>query len=180
MAPWGHSCHQNGSSILQPLLKMTIAAMKKFIVIVFSLFCCLSFFSFGTAAMDYFLVYPSRAIVGEHEFIAYHDLLEAAILPVSVVPFFLITILNGILLWRRPPGVSTGLLVTTLVCLIIVWLSSIFIQIPMNLQLNDGKNMELIQQVIDTNWGRVVFETTEAVLCFVMLCQVVMRSTEVK
>src|SRR5687768_3209751 len=60
----------------------------------FHLFCALTFFSFGTAMMDYFLVYPSRAIVGDKEFIAYHTLLENAILPINVLPFFIITIQN--------------------------------------------------------------------------------------
>ena len=44
--------------------------------------------------MDYFLVYPSRAMVGEQEFIAYHSFLEAAILRVSVFPFIVMTIQN--------------------------------------------------------------------------------------
>ena len=66
--------------------------MKTLSKINFHLFCGLSFFSCGTAMMDYFLVYPSRAIVGDREFVQYHSLLEAAILPVSVMPFLLITI----------------------------------------------------------------------------------------
>lgn len=147
--------------------------MKRITLIVFGLFVVLSWFSYGTAMMDYFLVYPSRAIVGVKEFVEYHDLLERAILPVSVLPFLIITLLNGFLLWKRPAGVSRTLLIVSFVCLLIVWASSIFIQIPMNLELGAGKNPELIQRVMDTNKVREVLETTQAVVVFVMLLQLI-------
>lgn len=135
----------------------------------FHIFCALSFFSFGTAMMDYFLVYPSRAIVGESEFIAYHALLEAAILPVSVLPFFIITVQNIFLFWSRPAKVEKGLVVASLCCLLLDWCSSIFVQIPMNLTLNEGKNIALIQQVIDTNWGRVFLESLQGLFVLRMM-----------
>lgn len=135
----------------------------------FHLFCALSFFSFGTAMMDYFLVYPSRAIVGEEEFVQYHALLEAAIVPISVIPFLIITILNIVLFWFRPAQVSLGLVIASLICLLLDWASSIFIQIPMNLELNDGKNVDLIEEVMRTNWGRVILESTQATLVLVMM-----------
>lgn len=135
----------------------------------FHIFCALSFFSFGTAMMDYFLVYPSRVIVGNEEFVAYHALLEAAILPVSVAPFFIITIQNVFLFWSRPANVEKGLVVVSLSCLLLDWASSIFVQIPMNLQLNEGKNIALIQEVMDNNWGRVFLESTQALFVLIMM-----------
>ncbi|HEX6224326.1 MAG TPA: hypothetical protein VFZ52_07945 [Chryseolinea sp.] len=135
----------------------------------FHAFCALSFFSFGTAMMDYFLVYPSRAIVGEHEFVSYHALLENAIIPVSVLPFLIITIQNIFLFWSRPANVEKGLIVVSLSCLLLDWASSILVQIPLNLQLNNGKNMMLIQQVIDTNWGRVFLESLQAFFVLIMM-----------
>lgn len=143
--------------------------MKKITPYLFNAFVVLSFFSFGTAMMDYFLVYPSRLIVGTAEFVEYHALLEQAIIPVSVLPFFIITILNILLLWLKPAGVSKTLLWISLICLILDWASSIFIQIPANLELNNGKNEALIQYVMDTNWGRTFLESFQALLCYLML-----------
>jgi hypothetical protein len=137
----------------------------------FHSFCALSFFSFGTAMMDYFLVYPSRAVVGEQEFIAYHALLEAAIVPVSVIPFFIITVQNIFLLWSRPTKIETGLVVVSLCCLMLDWVSSILVQIPMNVQLNQGKDIALIQQVIESNWGRVFLESLQALSVLVMMAK---------
>jgi hypothetical protein len=135
----------------------------------FHLFCALSFFSFGTAMMDYFLVYPSRVIVGENEFVEYHALLESAILPISVIPFFVITLQNIFMLWQRPASVERSLVVASLICLLLDWASSILVQIPMNLELNSGKNLELINSVMDTNWGRVFLESLQAVFVLVMM-----------
>ena len=134
-----------------------------------AVFLALTFFSYGTAMMDYFLVYPSRLIVGEREFVAYHALLEARILPISVVPFALITLLNGLLCWWRPASVPKLYVWASLVCLLLDWLSSIFVQIPMNLQLNAGKDVALIEQVMATNWGRVVLESAQAAIALLML-----------
>lgn len=119
--------------------------------------------------MDYLLVYPSRAIVGEREFVAYHALLEDAILPVSVLPFVLITIQNVFLLWFRPASVEKGLVVVSLCCLLLDWISSAFVQIPMNLRLNQGKDLALIQQVMETNWSRLFLESTQAFVVVVMM-----------
>lgn len=137
--------------------------------LVVNVFCALTFFSYGTAMMDYFLVYPSRAIVGSDEFVAYHALLEDRIIPVSVVPFAVLTILNIALLWQRPTGVPKALVWASLLCLLLDWASSIFVQIPLNLQLNAGKDPALIQQVMDTNYGRIFLESAQAVLAFILL-----------
>lgn len=129
-------------------------------------FVAASFFSYGTAMMDYFLVYPSRAIVGAQEFVAYHALLEERILPISVVPFALLTLLNLLLCWLRPRSVPRGLVWASLACLVLDWISTILFQIPMNLQLGSGKDPALIQHIMDTNWGRILLETAQAALAF--------------
>lgn len=147
-------------------------------IVCFSLFCILSAYSYGTAMMDYFLVYPSRAVVGETEFVAYHALLEQVIIPISVLPFLVITLLNVLLLWYRPSFVSRRLLWFSLVCLMIDWLSSALVQIPMNLELSHGKNTELIQQVIDTNWGRVLLESTQFILVLIMMNKALVNTTK--
>lgn len=132
-------------------------------------FFAMTFFSYGTALMDYFLVYPSRMLVGTAEFVAYHALLEVRIIPISVVPFAVLTLLNWLMLLFRPAGISKSFVWASLICLLADWVSTAFVQIPMNLQLGEGKNVALIQRVMDTNWLRVVLETAQALLAFAML-----------
>jgi hypothetical protein len=136
---------------------------------VFYLFCALSFFSFGTAMMDYFLVYPSRYLVSEADFIAYHNLLESAILPVSVLPFLLIIILNIILMWVRPGWVSKKLLTISLVLLLLDFASTALLQAPWNFQLGKGKNIEIMDKITSTNWIRVFLESAQAIVVFMAM-----------
>lgn len=136
---------------------------------IFVLFCAISFYSYGTAMMDYFLVYPSRFLIGESEFIAFHNLLEASIWPISVIPFLVIILLNGFLIWKAPVGVSRKLIVFSFVLLFLDFLSTVFLQAPWNYQLANGKDVELMQKITDTNWARVFLESAQAVVVFYML-----------
>jgi hypothetical protein len=141
----------------------------KFIHFIFLLFCSLSFYSYGTAMMDYFLVYPSRFLVGEKEFIAYHQLLEATIWPISVIPFLLIIVLNGFLLWKGANSEFRKMLAISLVLLVLDFMSTVLMQAPWNYQLANGKDLVLMQKITDTNWIRVFLETAQVMVVFRML-----------
>lgn len=142
---------------------------NRFSLVLFISFCLFSFYSFGTAMMDYFLLYPSRFIVGENEFIAYHGLLETAIIPISVLPFLVIIMMNILIFWFRPQEVSRKLLWISLICLLLDFLSTVLFQAPWNLSLSSGKNLEVMQQITDTNWARVFLETSQVVIVFILL-----------
>src|SRR5687768_13070388 len=142
---------------------------ESFIKYLFITFCTLSFYSFGTAMMDYLLLYPSRFLIGEDEFVSYHMLLETYILPVSVYPFLLITVLNVFLLWFSPRQLPRKLVWISLVCLVLDVLSTALFQAPWNLALSEGKNVELMQKITDTNWVRVFLETLQVIIVFKML-----------
>jgi hypothetical protein len=132
-------------------------------------FFALTFFSFGTAMMDYFLVYPSRVIVGTAEFVQYHTLLKERIIPISVLPFLLMTLLNVWLIFVHPPGLPKSLIWLSLVLLVLDWISTAFIQIPMNVELGKGKNTELIHKVMQTNQVRVVLESAQALVIYLLM-----------
>ena len=119
--------------------------------------------------MDYFLLYPSRFFVGEKEFVAYHTFLESAILPISVFPFLIITVLNILLVWFRPYWVSKTLIWISLVCLVLDVISTVVLQAPWNFELSAGKNEALMQKITDTNWVRVFLEVTQVIVVFIML-----------
>jgi hypothetical protein len=137
--------------------------------VLFITFSAISFYSFGTAMMDYFLLYPSRFLVGETEFIRYHQLLESAILPISVFPFLLITLLNLLLIWFRPENVSSRLLWISLFCLVMDVISTALFQAPWNFELGEGKDIALMQKITDTNWARVFLESLQVIVTFIML-----------
>jgi hypothetical protein len=151
----------------------------QFGLILFVLFCLFSFYSFGTAMMDYFLLYPSRFLVGESEFVQYHQFLESAILPISVFPFLIVIIFNIAVFWFRPLHISKKLLWMSLVCLLIDLASTILFQAPWNFELSEGKDIVLMQKITDTNWLRVFLETTQIVLVFLMLKRLLVKTIHV-
>ena len=126
--------------------------------------------------MDYFLLYPSRFLVGEEEFVAYHALLEKTIWPISVAPFLLAIVLNGLLVWRAPEWASRKLLTISLVLLLLDFLSTIMFQAPWNYELSAGKNVELMEKITTSNWGRVFLESAQAVVVFLLLNDSVSRA----
>jgi hypothetical protein len=142
---------------------------SRFSLMLFILFCLLSFYSYGTAMMDYFMLYPSRFFVGESEFVQYHQFLESAIMPISVFPFLVIIVMNILIFWFRPPYVPGKLLWISFACLIIDLLSTVLIQAPWNFELSEGKNIVLMEKITNTNWLRVILETSQVVVVFFML-----------
>ena len=144
---------------------------SRFSTFFFVLFCALSCYSYGTAMMDYFLVYPSRFLVGDEDFIEYHKLLESAILPISVYPFLLIIVMNFVVLWFKPFGISKTLVWISLICLVLDLISTALFQAPWNIALSAGKNVALMQKITDTNWVRIFLESTQAIIVVMMLYQ---------
>jgi hypothetical protein len=149
---------------------------QRYATTLFVFFCLLSAYSYGTAMMDYFLVYPSRFVVGAAEFGRYHELLEAAIIPISVVPFLVAILLNGIVLGMRPAGVSRALLAASLACLLLDLAATVLMQAPWNVELAKGKDVLLMQKISDTNWVRVALESAQAGLVLAMLRQLLLRA----
>ncbi|MBC8104100.1 MAG: hypothetical protein H7Z41_16120 [Cytophagales bacterium] len=135
-------------------------------------FFAVTFYSYGTALMDYFAFYPSWEAVGADEFPAYHVLIGQRIVFVSVLPFVLLTILNLLLFWFRPASVPRGLVTVSFLWLLVDWASSILIQIPMQLQLETHKDIALLHHLMETNWIRIVAETAQALLAFRMMQRV--------
>ncbi len=83
----------------------------------------LAFISYGTAMVGYCLMYPSRLIIGEREFVAYQALLEARIIPVSAIPF-------GLLIWFRQASLPLGYARASFRCLLLDWLPTFSSRFP--------------------------------------------------
>ena len=149
----------------------------RFSLVLFILFCLLSFYSFGTAMMDYFMLDPSRFLVGENEFVQYHQFLELTIMPISVFPFLAVIGLNLLILWFSPLHVSKKLVWISLIALIMDLVSTILFQAPWNFELGEGKNVVLMQRITDTNWLRVFLESTQVIITFILLKEFIFKTS---
>lgn len=136
------------------------------------LFFILSFYCFGLGMMDSFVVYHSWLYVGANEFAAMHSAASERIVPLLVLPTLVLTILCVIMLQNRPAYFTKRQIGLALLMLMSGWLSSALIQIPIQNQLQTGKDDALIQKLIVTDWIRVIAWFGYIIIVLKMLLQV--------
>lgn len=120
------------------------------------IFFILSFYCFGMGIMDSFVVYHSWLYVGASEFAAMHIAASERIVPLLVLPTFILTIFCVLMFWKRPSPISKTQVGFALAMLIAGWASSALIQIPIQTLLSTGKNDALLNKLIVTDWIRVI------------------------
>lgn len=127
--------------------------MKKNIT---ALFFMLSFYCFGCGILDSFAIYHSWQFVGEEEFATVHQATGQRIVLFFVLPTLILTIITIMMFWYRPAVIPKSLLGLALACQLASWISSALIQIPIQLQLDNGKDIQLLNKLIATNWIRII------------------------
>jgi hypothetical protein len=127
------------------------------------------FYVFGASMMDSFAMYHTWRFVGEKEFSEMHIESGSRIIPFFVIPTLVMTVFLVLQFWHRPKAVSRKLVWAALICTIIPWLSSALIQIPMQIELDKGKDMELLKELIVSDWIRVIPSFALVGVAFTML-----------
>jgi len=103
--------------------------------------------------------YPAFKFIGESQFHDFHQHHTGSITLV-VMPLMLIEL--ALAFWfTYQYGWAWGI---PLCMVLLIWASTFFIQIPLHNQLADGKNIDIIQRLITTNWLRTILWTIKAVL----------------
>ena len=119
------------------------------------LFFFLSFYCFGAGMMDSFVVYHGWRFVGVAEFPLVHEETGKRIVQVLVFEVLLMTVITILMFWHRPSGISKQWLVAALACELVSWVSSVLIQIPIQLSLK-SKDEVALQRLLTTDWIRIV------------------------
>lgn len=138
----------------------------------FFIFSVLAIYSFGAGIMDSLAIYHSWRFVGETEFAQVHKETGDRIITFFVLPLLVCTILAVFLLWRRPAHLPKSLLWMAITCLAVAWISSAFIQIPIQFQLDKGKDVMLLNKLLDTDWIRIIAYVAFFGVVIAMLWQV--------
>ncbi len=121
-----------------------------------TLFFAFCFYGFGAGMMDSFVVYHTWKFIGSADFALAHMESASRIVPIFVLPMIGITVFLILMFWHRPTVISRKMIWSCLVCTIIPWLSSAFIQIPMQIKLDKGKDEGLLNHLIVTDWIRII------------------------
>ncbi len=149
----------------------------KLSTIVFSVYILLGFYVFGGGVVNSLVAYRTWRAVGANEFPEFHHIDSSLIIPLFVV-FFLLSFIPQILLfWFRPMVIPKWLVWLAVLFNFITLVSTVTIQIPIQVELAKGFSSELIERLISTD---MVFRRIPmfllAIANFIMLYKVVANS----
>ena len=141
---------------------------------IFLLAFALTFYCLGASYVEGFVNYRTWGLIGTDEFIAYHQALSPLIIRTMVVPIAIKSVLVILLLWLRPTFIPRWAVFVAAVFEILVWVSTLTIQIPIQMQLSEGGvSQALLDKLILTDWIRKAFSTANALLFFWLITRLV-------
>lgn len=112
--------------------------------------------------------YPLFARVGGSEFPAY-ELQHTDSTTWVVGPPMLVEGLTALLLfWFRPAGASTWLLSLGLALVVVIWISTAFLQVPCHELLSEHFDADVQQRLVATNWVRTVAWSLRSLMVLLM------------
>ena len=139
----------------------------------------LTFYGLGASIVDHYVIYPTLPLIGETEFTTYYAAFSPRILLFLVLPVILQTIFSILLLWLRPKAIPLWTVLFALACQIVRWISTVFIQVPIQVQLGKGKNLELINTLMQTGVIRTLSNVIGAAIIVWMMFAVLRSLVEV-
>jgi uncharacterized BrkB/YihY/UPF0761 family membrane protein len=150
---------------------------NKISAIVFSVYILLAFYVFGGGIVNSLVAYRTWRAVGANEFPEFHYIDSSLIIPLFVVFFFLSFIPQILLFWFRPMVIPKWLVWLALLFNFITLVSTITIQIPIQVELDKKFSLELIERLISTDFiYRRIPMLLLAIINFIMLYKVVKHS----
>ena len=151
---------------------------NKISTVVFSVYILLAFYVFGGGIVNSLVAYRTWRVVGANEFPEFHHIDSLLIIPLFVVFFFLSFIPQILLFWFRPMVIPKWLVWLALLFNFITLVSTITIQIPIQVELDKKFSLELIERLISTDFlYRRIPMFLLASVNFIMLYTVVKHST---
>ena len=107
------------------------------------------------------IIYPAMSRIPAKEFVSYHrwyvTRISAIVLPLMICE--LITTIGWLML--EPYSFYSSF---AAVLLVIVWLSTFMLQVPVHRRLQSGKDDARIRKLVNTNWIRTIAWTARAVV----------------
>jgi len=139
------------------------------------LFILLTFYCYGAGMMDYFAVYEAWKMIDEGIFASFHQFQGSRIIPIFVIPSGIMTIFNLLAAIFPAAYVNRKLVWLSLFAYAFDWIFSFTMQIPIQLKLEKYKSMELIDELLRTNWWRFGADTVQFVIVCVLVWQLLWR-----
>jgi hypothetical protein len=124
---------------------------------VFIAFIVLTFYGLGAGYLESFVNYPLWYILGETDrWVAYHQALGPRVVVVLAIPVLALSLIANVLLCIfRPPALPTWTIATTLLLLLVGVVSTLVVQIPIQMALDVAYDRAAIDHLISSSlWLR--------------------------
>ncbi len=116
--------------------------------------------------------YPFFTHINPESFTKYHDDYRFWITPI-VAPAMIIELLTSIFLLYYPPeNIDSKLIWSGLILTIIIWASTFFVQVPLHEKLARGFDLQVIKNLVKTNWLRTIAWSLRSLLVLYFVWQV--------
>ena len=104
--------------------------------------------------------YPAFRFINEKDFSTFHQYHTSSIVMI-VMPLMLLEL--GMVGWQAYQTSWNWIWVIPLLLVVAIWASTFFVQIPLHHQLESGKEIKIIDQLVKTNWLRTILWSLKAI-----------------
>ena len=112
------------------------------------------------------IVYPSFAYISEEKWHSFHQMHTRRI---SCLVVWLMPLELAVSLWGAFISGSDLINLSLVACVILIWLSTFFLQVPAHNKLAQGKALHEINFLVSTNWVRTILWSLKLVLLVLAL-----------
>jgi hypothetical protein len=116
--------------------------------------------------------YPLFAQVGKEGFAAYEAAHSNLITPVVGLPMLVELVTAGLLLFFRSPAIGLAETIVGLALVVVIWLSTMFLQVPQHSILSSGFDATAHQFLVNSNWLRTIAWSLRGALVLWMTAKV--------
>lgn len=127
--------------------------------IIFMLHFSISAFMTGVIWFVQLVHYPTLTVLNREQFSMYNQM---HFKPTTFLtfPFMLLELISGTwLLIDQPPTIIVPHLAINLVFIIIIWLTTMFFQVPLHFRVSKYPTKKALKKLIKTNWVRTILWT---------------------
>lgn len=123
----------------------------------------LSAFMNGVIWIIQLVHYPSFNYVAIDQWQLFHQKHTKRIAPI-VAPVMMLEVITTVLITSHNPDLIN---LICLVLLVVIWLSTFLIQVPIHNQLHTKYSSKLISRLINTNWARTILWSVKTIILLI-------------
>tara|TARA_Y100001970_G_scaffold192431_1_gene233855 strand:- start:34 stop:474 length:441 start_codon:yes stop_codon:yes gene_type:complete len=136
---------------------------------IFLLNLVLSFIAAGLIWTIQLVHYPSMKYIPKDRFPEYHNFHSIRISILAMPLMFAELVTSIILLYQNSNNAIQTIFLVNLILVLLIWLSTFLIQVPLHNALSKEKNKEKLSKLIFSNWIRTILWTARSILMILFL-----------